>query len=144
MKATNTVNCKISEIIGKELSVRFENKEWQLGSWGDVDNYCVLGRDKYLLLECERGQKHPNTNVLKLYPYLEDNKEVTLTLLHYFFPENKAPKNRVALCHFISKKIEEAFPGRFLYLRLPSDEKAIPAFFQQQKEGLTQKLFTMR
>lgn len=142
MKGTNTDNCHITGIIEKALNVRFQNREFPLGSWGDVDNYCLVDNNSYLLLECEKGQKHPNTNVLKLYPFLKARKDSLIVLLHYFFPENKAPKNRVALCDFIATKMEKELFGRFQYLRLPSDETAITTFLQQQKKGLMQKLLT--
>lgn len=144
MKVTNTDNCTVSGIIAKELNIIFSNNEFRLGKWGDVDNYCELAPYTYVLLECEKGQKHPNTNVLKLYPYLEENPDVKIVLLHYFYPENNAPKNRLMLCGFIAQKIERAFEGRFQYLKLPQDIKMVSSFLQQQKKGLLKNLLMRR
>lgn len=144
MKATNIDNCTVSRIIGEALAIRFKNEEFRLLAWGDTDNYCRISDNAYVLVECERGQKHPNTNVLKLFPYLEESQDIKIVLLHYFYPENKAPKNRLSLCDFIAKKMEQQFPGRFQYLKLPQNITMIPSFLQQQKKGLIQKLLTGR
>jgi hypothetical protein len=142
MKATNKENCLITSIIEKALNVVFWNEEFCLGTWGDVDNYCKVGDNAYLLLECEKSQKHPNTNVLKLYPFLEEHSDVSIVLLHYFFPENKAPKNRKMLCKYIANKMEQEFKGRFQYITLPREVTLIEATLRQQKKGLMQKLLT--
>jgi hypothetical protein len=142
MKATHIDNCTVSKVIEEALGIQFKNEEFRLSSWGDSDNHCRISDTTYVLLECERGQKHPNTNVLKLYPYLEEQPDIKIVLLHYFFPENKAPKNRLSLCYFIAKKMEQQFPERFQYLKLPQDIKVIPSFLRQEKKGLIQKLLT--
>lgn len=136
MKATNTDNCNISKIIEEALGVQLRDEEFRLSSWGDTDNYCKLSDKAYLLIECERGQKHPHTNVLKLYPFLEENPDIQIVLLHYFFPENKSPKNRLSLCVFIANKMEQQFPGRFQYLKLPQDINMISSFLKHEKKGL--------
>lgn len=118
MKKTNKDNLLISDVIADSLGITFNNEEFSLGKWGEVDNWCELGHDTIILLECEKGQKHPNTNVLKLFPYLEQFPLVHVILIHYFFPENKAPKNRIDLCKFISEKIRENFGPRFQYIYL--------------------------
>jgi hypothetical protein len=58
---------------------------------GEVDNYAIIEKNTYVFLECEEG-KNTNTNVLKLYPYLEENPQISITLIHFFFKENKTPK----------------------------------------------------
>lgn len=118
MKKTNHHNTIVSSEIEKQLNIKFENFEFKLDNWGEVDNYAIIEKNTYVFLECERGQKHPNTNVLKLYPYLEKNPEIKITLIHYFFKENKTPKNRLALCDFIAKKMEEIFGNRFTYKKI--------------------------
>lgn len=141
MKTTNTENHIISAIVGKELGIRFQDREFSLGKWGDVDNYCEVASNRYVLMECENAQKHPNTNVLKLYPYLEENPGVSIILLHYFFPKNQAPKSRRMLCDYIANKIEQEFRGRFQYISLPTDVTLIEAALNQ-KNGLVQLLST--
>ena len=76
MKKTNHHNTIVSSEIEKQLNIKFENFEFKLDNWGEVDNYAIIEKNTYVFLECERGQKHPNTNVLKLYPYLEKNPEI--------------------------------------------------------------------
>ena len=136
MKPTNIDNCIVSKIIGETLVIKFRNEEYRLASWRDTDNYCKIFDNAYMLIKCEKGQKHPNTNVLKLYAFLEENPNIKLVLLHYFFPESNAPKNRLALCDFIAKKMEQHFPERFQYLKLPKDIGSIPSFLQQKRNGL--------
>jgi len=125
MKNTSKENIVVSEAIEKVLGITFQNEEFSLGKWGDVDNWCELSHDTIILLECEKGQKHPNTNVLKLYPYLEEYPKVHVILLHYFFPENKAPKNRVELCNFLGQKLETEFGIRFQYVPLKCQPEQI-------------------
>lgn len=115
MKRTNSRNCEVSAIIEKQLSIKFENFEFNLQGWGEVDNYAVVGENSYVFLECEFGQKHPNTNVLKLYPFLEENPQISVTLIHFFFREKKTPKNRLKLCSFIAEKMKNEFGNRFNY-----------------------------
>ncbi|HUH34948.1 MAG TPA: hypothetical protein VL022_03870 [Moheibacter sp.] len=115
MKRTNIQNCEVSAVIEKQLNIKFENYEFSLQGWGDVDNYAIIRESTYVFLECELGQKHPNTNVLKLYPFLEENPEISITLIHFFFKENKTPKNRMRLCNFIANKMKTEFGSRFNY-----------------------------
>ena len=139
MKATTKENCTIANIVGRTLKVAFRNEEFSLDKWGDVDNFYDIGNNAFLLLECEKGQKHPNTNVLKVYPFLEEHKDVSIVLLHYFFLENKAPNNRKMLCTFIANKMELAFKDRFQYISLPSDVNLIEGALKLNR-GLIQKL----
>lgn len=125
MKKTAKENIAISQIIEDALGITFNNEEFSLGKWGEADNWCELSHDTIILLECEKSQKHPNTNVLKLYPYLEEFPLVHVILIHYFFPENKAPKNRVTLCNFLGKKLEFEFGTRFLYVHLKCQPEQI-------------------
>ena len=142
MKRTSKENIIISDTIGKTLGITFNNKEFSLGNWGEVDNWCELLDDTIILLECERGQKHPNTNVLKLYPYLEENSDIKVLLVHYFYPENKAPKNRSALCDFFGAKMEQMFAERFIYVSLRCNANEISQKLCEQKKGLMQLLLT--
>ena len=98
-----------------QQGIKFENFEFKLDNWGEVDNYAIIEKNTYVFLECERGQKHPNTNVLKLYPYLEENPQISITLIHFFFKENKTPKNRIRLCNFVANKMKIDFGNRFNY-----------------------------
>lgn len=140
MKNTAKENIVISQAIEKALGITFSNEEFSLDGWGDVDNWCQLSNDILVLLECEKGQKHPNTNVLKLYPYLEEFPLVHIILIHYFFPENKAPKNRVRLCHFVGEKLEAEFGVRFQYVYVKCTQELIGEELAKHNKGLMQVL----
>jgi hypothetical protein len=142
MKKTSKENIAISETIAKALGITFNNEEFSLGKWGEVDNWAQLEDSTLILLECEKGQKHPNTNVLKLYPYMEENPNIKIFLLHYFYPENRAPKNRLALCHFLGEKMEQLFAERFKYVSLSCTENEIAEKLWEHKKGLMQVLLT--
>lgn len=118
MKQTSQENINISRRIEAIMNLVFENHEFDLNGWGHADNYCWTDDQTLILLECEKGQKHPNTNVLKVWPFLEQKNQLSITLLQYFFPENKAPKNRLSLCDFIGNKLQNQFGSRFQYLQL--------------------------
>lgn len=140
MKNTSKENITISNTIANALGITFSNEEFSLGKWGEVDNWCELSYDTIVLLECERTQKHPNTNVLKLYPWMEEFPKVHIILLHYFFPENKAPKNRVALCNFIGEKLEVNFGIRFQYVHLQCPQDCIANELKKHDRHLMQTL----
>ena len=142
MKKTSEENIEISDLISDSLGISFRNTEYSLGKWGEVDNWAMLPNDTIVILECEKGQKHPNTNVLKLYPFLEENSDKTIVLIHYFYPKNKAPKNRLALCDFLSDKMEQLFVGRFHYISLRCDANEISEKIWEQKKGFMQQLLT--
>lgn len=102
--------------IAASLPYAFQTNEFSLKSWGIVDFYAQ--KDNVLiLLEIEKGQKHPNTNVLKLWPYLESDSSIKIILIHVFMPQNVAPKNRVELCNFLGSKLENMFPKQFRYYK---------------------------
>jgi hypothetical protein len=142
MKKTSEENIEISDLISDSLGISFRNTEYSLGKWGEVDNWAMLPNDTIVILECEKGQKHPNTNLLKLYPFWEENSDKTIVLIHYFYPKNKAPKNRLALCDFLSDKMEQLFVGRFHYISLRCDANEISEKIWEQKKGFMQQLLT--
>jgi len=142
MKKTTKENIIISQAIEEAIGITFSNEEFSLGKWGEVDNWCNLSYDTLILLECEKGQKHPNTNILKLYPYLDEFPKVNVMLIHYFFPENKAPQNRVALCHFLGDKLEAEFGIRFQYIHLKCPQDYIGKELLKHNRRLMQMLPT--
>ncbi|RKD12364.1 hypothetical protein BCY91_11975 [Pelobium manganitolerans] len=142
MKRTNLKNIVISNSIELHLNMKFEDYEFQLNDWGESDNYCQIDDNTFIFLECECTQKHPNTNILKYWPFLEENKDYKVILFHYFYPENKAPKNRIRLCRFTASKLEAIFQERFQYVYLCEDINQFGNIILQQKKGLMQKLLT--
>ena len=58
----------------ESLNIEFEPNEFDLNGWGRVDFYSKEENDTLIFVEVENsGQKHPNTNVLKIWPFLEEN-----------------------------------------------------------------------
>jgi hypothetical protein len=108
--------------VANELPFDFVDEELSLDGWGDVDFYCA--KDGILvLLEVEKNQKHPNTNVVKLWPFLEEYRKNKVLLIQVIRNDNKIPKNRLNLCDFIGNKLEQLFPNQFRYYKYfwPSD-----------------------
>lgn len=129
MKKTTESNIIISKIIEKKLGITFSNEEFSLNGWGEVDNYCKYNEDTIIFLECEKGQKHPNTNVVKLFPFIEENDHLKIILIHYFFSQtSKISKNRIKLCDFFGNKMEQIFEDRFVYLKIMGEESDIQAY----------------
>lgn len=112
MPLTTILNHPIAE----SLPFEFQTMEFSLNGWGNVDFYAKKN-DVLILLEVESGQKHPNTNVVKLWPYLESETKAKIMFIHVFTPENNAPKNRLRLCNYIGNKLEDIFPDRFRYYK---------------------------
>ena len=111
MKETTKKNIPIA----MELPFEFAPKEYSLKGWGTVDFFCE--QDGVLVfLEIEEGQLHPNSNVLKDWPFLEENPDRKILLIQVFRgSKKKASPNRVKLCSFTGRKLEELFPKRFRY-----------------------------
>ncbi len=63
----------VVELLSQRLGVNFGAAKRPLGSWGQADRCVELRRNSWLLLEVEGKQHHPNTNVLKLWPFLEEH-----------------------------------------------------------------------
>ena len=109
----------VSSNLSKRLGISFENKKYNLESWGEADNFSELREDAILLLEVEKGQKHPSTNVLKVWPYLEPNDDITIALAHAFFHDSPGlSSSRGRLAEWIGEKMEDEFGNRFSYHRL--------------------------
>lgn len=66
----------VSEFIADQLQIQFKDTKYKLDGWGEVDNRAQLDSGVFVFIEVETSQKHPNTNVLKLWPYLDENKGV--------------------------------------------------------------------
>ena len=60
---------QIAELIGRRLGIDFGQSKRRLDTWGQADRWVELRENLWLLLEIEGKQHHPNTNVLKLWPF---------------------------------------------------------------------------
>ena len=45
MKKTNHHNTIVSYEIEKQLNIKFENFEFKLDNWGEVDNYAIIEKN---------------------------------------------------------------------------------------------------
>jgi hypothetical protein len=109
----------VANLISLQLGVAFAGKHFSLKGWGKVDDYAILGDDRYLFLEVENSQHHPDTNVLKLWPFLKDHPTVAVVLVQAFFPHSKCFKSsRGRLGSWVGAELEGLFPGRFKYQRV--------------------------
>jgi hypothetical protein len=118
---------KITEKIQSKLKIEFEEKQFPLkvsGSvdiekWGIVDRCHVVNSNKYIFLEIEKGQSHPDTNVSKVWPYLRKNDKVHIFLIQVFFTECLGKcKSRVLLSEWIGNELEKQFHRRFHYFKI--------------------------
>ena len=109
----------VSGIIASATEIAFENKGLSLGKWGNADNYAQINSYTYICLEVEKEQKHPITNVVKYWPYLEQTDKAKIILLHTFFPDSPGLKSsRGKLAEYFAMKMEKLFANRFKYFRL--------------------------
>ena len=121
----------VSESLSRELGLVFSNRKFKLEGWGEADNFSYLSSTRLLLLEVETSQKHPNTNVLKLWPYLEDHEDQSVILVQTFFHDSPGLKsNRGELASWLASKMSEILGGRFFYFRLVVNRD------YSEKEGL--------
>ena len=110
---------RVSELLSQELGLELSNRKYYLNGWGEADNFYQISDDKFLVLEVETSQKHPSTNVLKLWPYMEENIERSIVLIQTFFPDSPGLKsNRGKLSAWVASKMSESLLSRFYYFRL--------------------------
>ena len=90
-----------------------------LSGWGTADGVAHIGTTGIVYLEVEQGQQHPDTNVLKYWPWIEERPDVRVTLIQVFGPwSSKRRGNRSELAKWVGARMEASLPGRFRYCRL--------------------------
>jgi len=110
---------RIADTLGRELGLEFQGRRFELDGWGQADNYALIQKDLLILLEVETSQKHPSTNVLKVWPYLEKHAGATVVLVQVFRTAAKNEKSsRGQLAAWVARRIKRALAGRFYYYRL--------------------------
>jgi hypothetical protein len=118
------VEQKVRESMTNLVGLFFEKTKPNLGSREKVDGWIKLTENRWLILEVEDGQKHPTTNVAKLWRFLDGNPDTSIILAHVYFPDSKAIKSsRGELAFWIGNQIETLLTGRFYYRRLTIDRK---------------------
>ena len=136
-------NSKNKEIIDS-LNIEFEPNEFDLNGWGRVDFYSKGENDTLIFVEVENRQKHPQTNVLKIWPFLEENPSIKILLIHIILPQkikkHEPSKNRLKLCKFVGDKLEKLFNDRFRYIYIkgnPWDESSLNEQIKKDIEFLS-------
>ena len=110
---------KVSLLLSQVLGIAFQNCKFDLDGWGKVDNWAKLGNETFLLLEVEARQKHPDTNVVKLWPYLGEHQGRLIFLIQAFFAGSRnVDSSRGKLAEWVAKKLEAEFLDRFAYYKL--------------------------
>lgn len=116
------IESKVRTYLEERLDVEFEPSPLSIGTRERVDGWVRLSSGWLLILEVEDQQTHPTTNVLKLWPYLEQQPNASVVLIHVYFPKSRAfASSRSTLATWLGKKLEEIFPSRFAYRRLDID-----------------------
>ena len=124
-RATKATQEYAARLVARDTGVEFEDQCLRLKDWGTVDKNALLKPNYYLILEAEDGQKHPCTNVLKLWPYLETEPKLSIILVHVFFQGSKRrDSSRGRLGPFVGRKMAEALHGRFRYCQIVIDREA--------------------
>lgn len=106
--------------INNKLGIQYTKEHWLFDksnkTIGRVDYFWKLKNDSEILFEYEKEQAHPDTNVLKVWPYMENKPNTKIILIQYF--ENGSIQkmtNRMRLCIFLSEKLKSIYPGNFKY-----------------------------
>lgn len=108
----------VSSFLSSNLNIKFEDKECTLGGWGQSDNFIEI-EDILIFLEVENKQKHPSTNVLKYWPYLESQSNKKIVLVHAFSTESPGlNSSRGRLAEWAAQKMQQEFGERFKYFRI--------------------------
>jgi hypothetical protein len=107
-----------ARLVSRETGIELEPTKLKLDGWGEADCACQLANGSCLVLEAERGQKHPTTNVAKLWPWLEKDEQRSIALVHVFFEPNAAPLSRRQLTQWLGQRMARELVGRFRYLPL--------------------------
>lgn len=114
-----TMEVLVREALAERLNINFVKSRLHFGKWGRTDGESELGDGTRLILEVESSQKHPSTNVLKVWPYLEENKNLSVILVHAFFPDSESlHSSRGNLAVWLAGRLEEILRRRFTYRRI--------------------------
>jgi hypothetical protein len=125
-----------SNLIATKIGLNLVDKEFNYGRGiGRADNHCILN-GWIVIFELEFSQRHPEMNVLKVWPYLIENVKTKIFLIHHITDSIKVSPNRIALSSFIANKIKEDLKERFHYFPI------INEFDKKTESDLIKKLNT--
>lgn len=116
----------VSEMLTKMTGIIFSEGKYKLGNWGEVDKWSQIIDNTFIFLEVETIQKHPNTNILKVWPYLDENINVRVFHIQAFFSNSPGiNSNRGRLAEWTANKIKLEIGKRYEYCKIILDESHI-------------------
>lgn len=104
-----------SSEIATMLGITLTNNEYKLGEWGRADNHVWLTKNLLFLIEIEKSQRHPEMNVLKVWPYLEKNTQLKIILVQHIISEDSVSPNRIRISKWLDIKMASELGSRFNY-----------------------------
>ena len=109
---------RVSELLNRRLPVTFTGRKYRT-EWGEADDHVFLTANRLLILEVERNQRHPGTNVLKIWPQLHSHQRLNVMLIHAFIESGKAMNgSRKLLNDWMADRLEKVYRRRFVYCQL--------------------------
>ncbi len=84
----------IREKVGYRLGLTFGPPTF-VGLGGRSDGTAAMGPGRWIFLEIERSQTHPEGNVVKYWPWLEDTSE-SAVLIHVIAPDARKRAGRAS------------------------------------------------
>lgn len=128
---------RVANDIASLLGRRFEAGKYSLGKWGMSDRYAKLGQQSDLVLEVETNQKHPCTNVAKLWPYLEENPAKRIFLIQAYYQASPGLKsNRGEIATWLARKMVAILGERFRYFRIVVNGSGLDKEIQGLREAV--------
>lgn len=113
---------EMAELLGRRLGIDFGTSTRHLDGWGRADRCVEVREDLWLLLEIEGKQHHPSTNVLKLWPFLEGRRKLSVVLIHAFEKTGKNLRStRGRLAEWLAQEMKRLLRQRFTYYRVIVD-----------------------
>ena len=134
---------EISRLVESKLGFEFQNQKYMLDNWGQVDNWCEIVKDTFVFLEVETSQKHPNTNVLKVWPYLSSHINKRVFLIQTYFTYSPGVKsNRGRLSEWLGEELQKILENRFQYYRIIVDKQNDWGLIKKELETFKNKAHT--
>jgi hypothetical protein len=101
------------------LELAFKRRQ-AIGVWGTTDGICELTPERFVVVEVDGGQHHPQATIGKYWPWLEEHPESRLLLVHAF----DLQRRRRRQAEWMADKMKSALRGRFAYehVELPLHE----------------------
>ncbi|WP_396146733.1 hypothetical protein [Flavobacterium sp.] len=126
-----------SNLLAKQIGLNPEDKEFNYGRGiGQADNYCLIS-DWIIIFELEFSQRHPEMNVLKVWPFLDEYSNKKIFLIHHITDTKSVSPNRIELSTFIANKVKNEHNNRFDYFQILNE-------FDKSKEAELKKVLKQK